>query len=260
MSDDVDDPILKFPVRRASPYAPPPEYAQLREGASATRVQLPSGSNAWVIAGYQDVRAVLANPRFSSDRSHPGFPLMLAGMRPVVSERSSADGRKLSPFSLLSMDPPEHNQARRAVLGEFTQRHLQALRPRIQEIVSDCVDAMLAGPRPADLVAALSLPVPSLVICQLLGVPYADHEFFQERATALLKRTLSAADRGRVISEMMTFLNQLVTSKEKDPGDDLIGRQILKRRQAVPDGPDNHEELVRLAFLLLIAATAPRRT
>jgi cytochrome P450 len=196
MTDAVDQTMLNFPFKRTCPYAPPPEYGQLREAASATRVGLPSGARAWAVARYEDVRAVLSDPRFSSDRSHPGFPLLLAGLRPVVTSDKPAGGRKISPFSLLSMDPPEHGQARRAVLGQFTLRHLQPLRGRIQQIVDDCVDGMLAGPRPADLVAALSLPVPSLVICELLGVPYGDHDFFQERAVWLLRRTLSAEERG----------------------------------------------------------------
>ncbi|MFB4285782.1 hypothetical protein ACBJ59_61730 [Nonomuraea sp. MTCD27] len=71
------------------------------------------------------------------------------------------------------MDAPQHTKARRAVLGEFTLRRTEALRPRVQQIVDDCIEKMLAAPRPVDLVEALSLPVPSRVICELLGVPYA---------------------------------------------------------------------------------------
>jgi cytochrome P450 len=120
--------------------------------------------------------------------------------------------------------------------------------------VDDCVDAMLAGPRPADLVAALSLAVPSLTICQLLGVPYSDHEFFQERAGALLRRGTSGAERVRVIAELRSFLGDLVAGKEREPGDDLLSRQILQRRaDGTPDNAEDHEELVLLAFLLLLA-------
>jgi cytochrome P450 len=197
---------------------------------------------------------MLADPRFSSDRSHPGFPLLLAGQRRVVSERSPSSQRKISPFSLLSMDAPEHSAARRAVLGDFTMRRMQTLRPQVQHIVDDCLDKMLDGPRPADLVAALSLPVPSLTICELLGVPYGDHDFFQVRASALLRRTTSGEERVRVIGELRSFLNELVTGKEQDPGDDLLSRQIMQRREkGIADNADDHEELVLLAFLLLLA-------
>ncbi len=148
------------------------------------------------------------------------------------------------------MDPPEHGPARRAVVGEFTVRRMQALRPRIQEIVDDHIDAMLAGPRPTDLVQALALPVPSLVICELLGVPYADHDFFQSRSKLLLDRTTSADARQAGIDELQSYLDDLVTAKEHEPTDDLLGRQVLKQREA---GVEDHDSLVWLAFLLLIA-------
>ena len=91
------------------------------------------------------------------------------------------------------MDPPEHGPARRAVLGEFTVKRLAALRPRIQEIVDEHLDAMLASrTAAADLVTALAQPVPSLVICEQLGVPYEDHEFFQSRSKTLLSRERDA--------------------------------------------------------------------
>src|ERR1700722_14875428 len=99
------------------------------------------------------------------------------------------------------MDPPEHGPARREVLGEFTVRRIQALRPRIQQIVDRQLELMTAGPRPADLVAALSLPVPSLVICELLGVPYADHDFFQDRSSKLLSRISPPAERQPAVAE-----------------------------------------------------------
>jgi cytochrome P450 len=253
MTDAVDETVVNVPITRTCPWAPSPDYRRLQEAPSISRVQLPSGESAWAAARYEHVRAMLADPRFSSDRSHPGYPLLLAGQRRVVSGESSTR-RKISPFSLLSMDAPEHSGARRAVLGEFTMRRMQTLRPHVQRIVDDCVDAMLAGPRPADLVAALSLAVPSLTICQLLGVPYSDHEFFQERAGALLRRGTSGDERVRVIAEMRSFLGDLVAGKEREPGDDLLSRQILQRRaDGTPDNAEDHEELVLLAFLLLLA-------
>lgn len=93
---------------------------------------------------------------------------------------------------MITMDAPEHGPARKAVLGEFTARRLEALRPRIQEIVDGQIDALLPGPQPRDLVDSLSLPVPSLVICEMLGVPYADHEFFQEHTVKVIKQSTVA--------------------------------------------------------------------
>ncbi len=232
---------VTIPLPRTCPFAPPVEYTALREQGPACRVTLPSGATAWALTRHEEIRAMLADPRFSSDRTHPNFP-MLIGVRPP-----SDDGFRLS---LISMDPPEHGPARRAVVGEFTVRRLNALRPRIQQIVDEHLDAMLAGPRPADLVQALSLPVPSLVICELLGVPYADHDFFQSRSATLLSRSIPMEDRLRARDDLRRYLDELVGQKEQHPADDLLGRQLARHRA---NGSYDHEELVSLALLLLIA-------
>jgi cytochrome P450 len=225
-----------LPITRSCPYAPPEEHRRLREEAPISRVTLPSGMTVWAMTRLEDIRAMLTDPRFSSDRHNPNFPLLLKGQRPIPT------GFKPS---LVGMDPPEHGPARRAVVGEFTVRRLAALRPRVQEIVDEHLDAMLAGPRPTDLVKALSLPVPSLVICELLGVPYADHDFFQVRSSKLLSRTISPEDRAQAFTELVGYLGDLIDAKKKEPADDLISRQLAKS--------DDHEEMKSLAFLLLVA-------
>ncbi|HEY2766450.1 MAG TPA: cytochrome P450 [Pseudonocardiaceae bacterium] len=240
MVDTIEQSVPVFPLPRACPYSPPPEYRQLRENTPIARVRLASGADAWAVTRHEDLRAMLSDPRFSSDRNHPGFPLLIPGGRITLDFRPS----------LISMDAPEHGNARRAVLGEFTVKRIQALAPRIQQIVDDCLDALLAAPRPANLVQALSLPVPSLVICELLGVPYGDHAFFQSRSSQLLRRTTPRLARKTAVDELRSYLDDLVTEKEKQPGDDLLGRQIRRQRE---DGASDHEELVSLGFLLLVA-------
>ncbi|WP_033342573.1 cytochrome P450 [Catenuloplanes japonicus] len=220
---------------RSCPFAPPPEHVQLRDLEAPTKVTMPDGQEAWAVARLEDVRALLTDPRFSSDRSRPGFPVLVKqrpkpGMfRPV----------------LLTMDPPEHGPARRAVVGEFTVRRMEALRPRIQQIVDEHIDALLAGPAPADLVQALSLPVPSLVICEMLGVPYADHDFFQNCSTQMLRRTTPPEQRAKAADEIRSYLRDLLAQKRAHPADDLLTRQLPRY--------DDPEDLVGLAFLLLIA-------
>jgi cytochrome P450 len=225
---------------RTCPFSPPAQYEELREQAPVCRVMLPSGDVAWALSRHEDIRAMLCDPRFSSDRSHPRFPLLI-GVRPARNDFR---------FSLIAMDPPEHGPARRAVVGEFTVKRLEALRPRIEQIVRERLDTMLAGRRPTDLVQALALPVPSLVICELLGVPYADHGFFQSRSSTLLRRTFPTAERLRARDELRSYLDDLVRQKEKSPTDDLLGRQITRQRDT---GTGDHDELVSLAILLLIA-------
>jgi cytochrome P450 len=232
------------PAARGCPFVPPDEYVRLQEAGPAVRVRMPTGNTAWALTRHAEVRAFLGDPRFSSDRTHPQFPLFGPAQRAAL-----ADFR----VSLIGMDPPEHGQARRAVVGEFTVKRLEALQPRIQEIVDQHVDAMLAGPRPVDLVQALALPVPSMVICELLGVPYADHDFFQARSAVLLSRVPTMEERVGAREELRDYLRRMIDDKAaaEDPGADLMGRQIA--RQTAEDGRIDREELIALGFLLLVA-------
>ncbi|WP_031467542.1 cytochrome P450 [Sciscionella sediminilitoris] len=235
MTELAEDVTLSFPRTRSCPFAPPAEYRQLREETPISKVSLPDGRRVWALSRHEDIRAMLTDPRFSSDRKNPKFPRMVPGQQ---FERI--------PASMISMDAPEHGPARRKVVGEFTVKRMRALRPRIQSIVDEHVEAMLAGPRPVDLVQALSLPVPSLVICEQLGVPYADHEFFQQRSTKFISWRTPADERRAAIAELGEYLEDLVRAKQRDPGDDLLGRQITEHAPS-------HAELVGLAFILLVA-------
>ena len=155
-----------------------------------------------------------------------------------------------APF-LIEMDPPEHGIYRRMLAGEFSVRRINHLRPRIQEVADERIDALLGGGPPADLVAGFALPVPSMMICHLLGVPYADHEFFESRtraATASSDGNREAAS--AAIEEVSAYLDRLVSEKERHPTDDLIGRLI---QEHVRTGALGHEQLVGLAVLLLLA-------
>jgi cytochrome P450 len=234
--------MLQFPLVRECPYAPPVEYAQIREEEPITTVGLPNGREARVVTKHEHVRQVLNDPSFSADRFHPDFPNFAPAGQTIQRDDAARN--------MLMMDPPEHGPARRAVLGEFTVRQIAALRPRMQQIVDERLDVMLAGPRPADLVEALSLPVPSMVICELLGVPYADHAFFQANTAAMIKRETTPDDRRAAFERIRTYLDELIAAKEADPPDDLLGRQIRKRRD---EGTYERRPLVSLGFLLLVA-------
>ncbi|WP_030455844.1 cytochrome P450 [Herbidospora cretacea] len=234
---------LRLPVERGCPFAPPDAYERLREQAPINKIRLASGGEAWWVAGHEEARAVLVDGRFSSDKRKDGFPLFTLDAATLRQLRSQ-------PPLMLGMDGAEHSAARRAVIGEFTVRRLAALRPRIQDIVDHFIDDMLAtDQRPVDLVQALSLPVPSLVICELLGVPYTDHDFFQSRTTMMVSRT-ALEERQRAFAELRAYIDDLITRKESEPGDDLLSRQIARQRQ---EGTLDHASLVSLAFLLLTA-------
>ncbi|HEY3608601.1 MAG TPA: cytochrome P450 [Pseudonocardiaceae bacterium] len=239
---DIDLP--EFPLARRAPFDPPAAYARLRDEAPVTRALMPGGRPVWLISGHENVRRILADPRVSSDRTRAGFP-MIVQVSPEQLKKSLSFGR-----SLIGSDPPEHTAQRRMVITEFTVRRVQALRPRIEEIVNERIDAMLAGDRPADLVKALALPVPSLVICELLGVPYEDRDFFQERTKRLLRRSSGQAEREAASNELTGYFDELITAKSADPGDDLLSRLIARNRETEVF---SHDLLVGLATLLLVA-------
>jgi hypothetical protein len=135
------------------------------------------------------------------------------------------------------------------ISGEFTLRRIEAMRPGIQLIVDALIDEMLAGPAPADLVAAFALPVPSLVICQFLGVPYADHDFFQRASKKLISRNTSTQDAEQARDELTAYLDRLIGVKLAEPGDDLLSR--MARR--VVAGEISRRDLANMGVLLLIA-------
>jgi len=232
---------LSFPMRRTCPFAPPREYQTLRENDPVAKVGLPTGQTAWLVTRYDDVRGVLGDLRVSPDRAKPGFP-MTASIPPETL-------RQLN-LSLLGMDPPEHTALRRLIAKEFTPRAIRALRPRVQQVVDDCVDAMLAAGGPVDLVRALALPVPSLTVCELLGVPVQDQEFFQTRTALMVDREAALSDRVTANKEIMVYFDRLCAAKEADPTDDVLGRAVTQMRAG--DGVDHHT-LVGLARLLVIA-------
>lgn len=240
-AENVD---VEVPVRRGCPFAPPEEYERLREQAPVSKVRMAGGTEVWWVSGHAEARAVLTDPRFSSDRRKEGFPFF-------VNDLAAARQLRSQPPAMVSMDGAEHAAARRAVIGEFTVKRLAALRPRVQAIVDRFIDEMLATEQhPVDLVRTLSLPVPSLVICELLGVPYSDHDYFQNRTAILVRRSSAPEDRVRALTELRAYVDALITRKENEPGDDLLSRQIARQRE---EGTLDHGSLVSMAFLLLNA-------
>jgi cytochrome P450 len=148
------------------------------------------------------------------------------------------------------MDDPEHARLRRMVTPRFTIKRVEELRPAIQRIVDGLIDELLAGPKPADLVRAFALPVPSLVICELLGVPYADHDFFQANSRVIVHRDSSPEAAREASRRLRGYLDGLVAEKLANPGDDLLSRLAIDHVKAGELGP---REAAAMGVLLLIA-------
>ncbi len=226
---------VDFPQARTCPYHPAPAYDELREGPALQRVRLYDGAQAWAVTSHAEARKLLADPRISADRRREGFP--------VLTERFKAVRQEEPGF--IGMDDPEHNRHRRMLISEFTVRRFKELKPRIEQIVQEALDDLLAAGPPADLVKHFALPVPSMVICQMLGVPYSDHDFFQTHS-----RTLLQAESPEVARESLNALRDYLGKLIEDPPPGLIAR--LKQDQ-VATGELTTDQLVRDAVLLLIA-------
>ncbi|MFE0379392.1 cytochrome P450 [Streptomyces inhibens] len=222
------------------PFDPPAALGTLRTEQPISKVSLPDGSWAWLATRYADIRAILGDTRFSSDTTVHGYPL--SGM----TGGTNTDNR-----GFIRRDPPEHTRLRRMVTREFMVKRVEALRPEIQRITDELCDAMerRAG-QDVDLVEELALPVPSLVISLLLGVPYDDHDIFQRLTGTLLSRTVPDGEREAALLELRDYLDRLVTAKEADPGDDILGRLIVEQQRT---GEITHDEVAAFAALLLIA-------
>jgi cytochrome P450 len=233
--------VPDFPMPRAArcPFDPPPALRALQDQAPISRVRLWDGSTPWLVTRYEDVRALLADPRISSDSALPHYPYQ----SPALKERR----RQARTF--INMDDPEHARLRRMVTATFSIRQVEALRPAIQKIVDGLIDTMLAGPKPVDLVQAFALPVPSLVICELLGVPYADHDFFQANSKILIKTTTTAEQARVATQQLMDYLDRLIGAKLAHPADDLLS--TLAERVRTGELP--RREAVNMGMLLLIA-------
>jgi cytochrome P450 len=230
---------ITLPTRRVPghPFDPPPELTALP--GPLTRLAFPDGHVGWLVTGHEAARAVLSDPRFSirSALKHSALS------RPNVAPGS--DGAP-APGWFAGMDRPEHTRYRRLLTGQFTVHRMRGLERRVAEITTEHLDAMAAAGPPVDLVSAFALPIPSLVICELLGVPYTDHAFFQQQTNVIVDMDSSMEQAMAATGRLAGFLRDLVRHKRAHPTDDLLGGLVT--------GTDlTDEELTNIGLVLLVA-------
>lgn len=232
----------EYPMRRdlKCPFAPPPKMREMAAEKPLSKVTIWDGSTPWVVTGHALQRQLLGDPRISVDEHREGFPHFSQAMVDTLPQR---------PKMVFNLDGDEHSRFRRILTKAFTVKRVQALRPRIQQIADDLIDEMLAGPKPADLVQALALPLPSLMICDLIGVPYDDHEFFQRNSSVGVDRNATAEQSGAAIAELVGYLIKLAVVKAENPGDDVLS-DIAARMK---DGEITETDAGLLALQVLVA-------
>ncbi|MCX5195630.1 cytochrome P450 [Streptomyces sp. NBC_00249] len=199
----------------AHPFDPPPALTALREKAPLTRLRYPDGHIGWLVTGHELARQVLADPRFSARSELKRVPVARPGTDPFY-------GSPALPGWLVDMDAPHHTRLRRHLMGWFTARRTRALTPRVERIVDERLEAMAALGGRADLVECFALPVPSLVICELLGVPYGERAGFQRNSATLFKLDATAEQAATAMAELDAFLADLAGHRRRSPGDDLL--------------------------------------
>jgi len=214
------------------PYA---VHQRLRARRPVSQVIMPGGGTpVWMITGYAEVRAALADPRLG--KTVPGW-------HPDPDSIGALDGH------MLNSDPPDHGRLRRLVNKAFTTRRVEQLRPRITAITAALLDEMSAR-REVDLLASFAFPLPITVICELLGIPVADRDDFRAWSSIMISDTATPAAYEAAATAMVRYFKALLAAKRREPADDLLSALVLAR----DEGDALREtELISMVFLLLVA-------
>ncbi|MFG3015847.1 cytochrome P450 [Streptomyces cinerochromogenes] len=225
--------VTTLPTERrpGCPFDPPAELLDARRHGPISRYTHPGGKPGWMITGYDLVRSVLADPRFSSRKEL---------LNVVDFEIPPAP-----PGEFLLMDEPQHSRYRKPLVGKFTVRRMRLLTERIEQVTADCLDAMEKAGPPTDLVTAFAKPVPTVVICELLGVPYEDRGSFQEQIDTFMGGEASDEELIAAYTATQEYLAGLVAAKRANPTDDVLSE--------LTDSDLTDEELKGISLLLLSA-------
>jgi cytochrome P450 len=208
-------PMNSLPTTRPAgcPFDPPEELTRIREESPITGMVYPDGHNGWLVTGHALARAVFADPRFSSRYELMHYPL------------PGLDVTELPPApvgDLTGIDPPDHTRYRKLLIGKFTVRRMRVLTERVEQITAAHLDAMETQGPSVDLVRAYAQPIPAMVICELLGVPYEDRETFNSHVKAVSDPDTPPEDQYAAYTALQEYVHKLVLTKRADPTDDVL--------------------------------------
>jgi cytochrome P450 len=227
---------------RRDAFNPTPELREIRESDGVRTAVNAFGMTVYLVTRHEDIKDVLSDHERFSNARPPGFVVPGAPAVPAEEQASARAG------NLLGLDPPEHQRLRRMLTPEFTIRRMKQLGPRIVEIVDAQLDAMENAGPPTDLVASFALPIPSLVICELLGVPYDDRDDFQRRSARQLDLSIPIPERLELVRRGREYMGSLVERARRQPADDILGMLVQEHGTELTDN-----ELIGVASLLLLA-------
>ncbi|MFF4776055.1 cytochrome P450 [Microtetraspora fusca] len=231
--------VTTLPTARqpGCPFDPPAELIDARRHGPISRYPFPDGHQGWLVTGYDLVRSVLADSRFSSRKE-------LMRHHPLI-DYGDIEVPPAPPGEFLLMDEPQHSRYRKPLVGKFTVRRMRLLTERIEQITTEHLDAMEKAGPPTDLVTAFAKPIPSIVICELLGVPYEDRGRFQDQIDTFLGGETSDEDLIAAYTATQQYLAELVAAKRANPTDDVLSD--------LTDSDLTDEELRGISLILLAA-------
>ncbi|WP_067662336.1 cytochrome P450 [Nocardia miyunensis] len=237
----IDQPVTRDP---GNPLDPPAEYTRLREDQPIVKVRFPNGLTGWMVTRFEEGSQVFTDPRLTALRPRHDTP-----------EGEVAEAGEDSPFDagFVQMDEPDHGAYRRLLTARFTPKAVQAkLQPYIDKIVDEHLDAIAEGPETFDFVEAMSLPIPCLVICELLGVPYADRDGFHEATVDLMDMGKPREVRDKGAHWLIDYITALIADKRRTGATDGILAELIDKAEG-EDAVLTERQLIGLGVLLLFA-------
>ncbi|MCX4508318.1 cytochrome P450 [Streptomyces anulatus] len=235
-------PVLPTDRHTGCPFDPPAALTALSD-RPVRRLRYADGHVGRLVTGHAAARAVLADPRFSSRYELLHLPMPMEGAPGELPPAPIGD--------ILGLDAPEHTRYRRLLAGRFTVRRMRQLTGRIERFTTDCLDAMERSGTTADLVETFARPLPTLVICELLGVPYADRGRFLGLVEVIFDQAVDAGARDEAYAGLLRYVGELVLAKRAEPTDDLLSD--LASPAPGPASGLSDEELAGIGGLLLAA-------
>ncbi|QIY53720.1 cytochrome P450 [Streptomyces sp. RPA4-5] len=227
-----------YPFRQARGVGIDPEFARLRHDAPLARVTMPYGGQAWLVTRYEDVRTVLGDRRFSRAAT---LGRDVPRLVPLVQRVSS----------ILTLDPPDHTRHRRLVSRAFTPRRMEELRPKVEQFVDELIDELVGHGKPADMVAHVTRPLPVMVICELLGVPFGERHLFYTWSEAMRSTGADAVAKMKQAGQLpWDYLADRISVERENPSDNLLGTLVRARDE---EERLSEQELVSFAVTLLLA-------